>query len=162
MWILYQINHLHNDMTQSEFPSERHMQLELSGKPLLASHVWFCFHFLLVGKLTRGFSANHKAQNQSNQNSTRNCSYPGCQRLYMRGSQFLSSLHSRDFKIQRGDSNKNVAKKVNLRSFSLYSDYSYPLTLSKVGEPSWSWDFKWPYPSSEREINFRRRLLRSP
>ena len=51
----------------------------------------------------------------------------------MRGSQFLSSIHSRDFKIQRGDSNKNVAKKVNLRSFSLYSDYSYPLTLSNVG-----------------------------
>ena len=32
--------------------------------------------------------------------------------------------------------NKNVAYKVNLRSFSVYSDYSYPLTLSNVGEPS--------------------------
>ena len=28
---------------------------------------------------------------------------------------------------------------MNLRSFSLCSDYSYPLTLSIVGEPSWSW-----------------------
>ena len=28
---------------------------------------------------------------------------------------------------------------MNLRSFSFYSDYSYPLTLSNVGEPSWSW-----------------------
>ena len=28
---------------------------------------------------------------------------------------------------------------MNLHSFSLYSDYSYPLTLSIVGEPSWSW-----------------------
>ena len=27
-------------------------------------------------------------------------------------------------------------KKVNLCSFSLNSDYSYPLTLSNVGEPS--------------------------
>ena len=44
-----------------------------------------------------------------------------------------------DFKIQRRDGDKNVAWKLNLRSFSLYSDYSYPLTLSMVGEPSWSW-----------------------
>ena len=26
-----------------------------------------------------------------------------------------------------------------MRSFSLYSDYSYLLTLSNVGKPSWSW-----------------------
>ena len=44
--------------------------------------------------------------------------------------------HIRDFKIQRRDGDKNVAEKVNLRSFSLYTDYSYPLTLSIVGEPS--------------------------
>ena len=31
------------------------------------------------------------------------------------------------------------SKKVYLRSFSLYRDYSYPITLSNVGEPSWSW-----------------------
>ena len=30
----------------------------------------------------------------------------------------------RDLKIQRRDGDKNVAQKVNLRSFSLYSDYS--------------------------------------
>ena len=47
--------------------------------------------------------------------------------------------HNRDFKIQRRDGDKNVAEKVHLRSFSLYSDYSWPLTLSNVGEPSWSW-----------------------
>ena len=45
----------------------------------------------------------------------------------------------RDLKIKRRDSNENVAEKVNLRSFSLYRDYSYPLTLSNVGEPAWSW-----------------------
>ena len=43
-----------------------------------------------------------------------------------------------DFKIQRLDCNENVALKVNLRSFSLYQNYSYPLTFSKEGEPSWS------------------------
>ena len=42
----------------------------------------------------------------------------------------------RIIKIQRRDGNENVALKVNLRSFSLYRDYSYPLTLSNVGEPS--------------------------
>ena len=45
---------------------------------------------------------------------------------------------NRDFKIQRRDGNENVAEKVNLPSFSLYRNYSYPLTLSNVGEPSWS------------------------
>ena len=45
----------------------------------------------------------------------------------------------REFKIQRPNSKENIAQKVNLRSFSLYSDYSYPLTLSIIGEPSWSW-----------------------
>ena len=30
----------------------------------------------------------------------------------------------RDFKIQRREGDKNVVKKVNLRSFSIYSDYS--------------------------------------
>ena len=43
--------------------------------------------------------------------------------------------YSRDFKIQRRDGNENVAQKVNLRSFSLHRNYSYPLTLSNVGEP---------------------------
>ena len=47
--------------------------------------------------------------------------------------------NNRDFKTQQRDGDKNVAEKVNLRYFSLYSDYSYPLTLSIVGEPSWSW-----------------------
>ena len=43
-----------------------------------------------------------------------------------------------------------------------YRDYFFPLTLSNVGELSWSWiprDTR--YPSSEREIKFRRRLLTS-
>ena len=44
----------------------------------------------------------------------------------------------RIIKIQRRDGNENVALKVNLRVFffSLYSDYSHPLTLSNLGEPS--------------------------
>ena len=41
-----------------------------------------------------------------------------------------------DFKIQQRDSNENVAEKVNERSFSLYRDFSYYLTLSNVREPS--------------------------
>ena len=55
--------------------------------------------------------------------------------------EFLRSFlrHNRDFKIQRHDGDKKVAEKVNLHYFSLYSDYSCPLTLSNVGEPSWSW-----------------------
>ena len=36
----------------------------------------------------------------------------------------------------RRDCNKNVVSKVNLRSSSLYRDYSYPLTLSNEGELS--------------------------
>ena len=36
----------------------------------------------------------------------------------------------------RRDGNKNVVSKVNLRSSSLYRDYSYPLTLSNEGELS--------------------------
>ena len=36
----------------------------------------------------------------------------------------------------RRDGNKNVISKVNLRSSSLYRDYSYPLTLSNEGELS--------------------------
>ena len=49
----------------------------------------------------------------------------------------------RKFKIQRGDDNEKLAFKANLRSFSLYRDYSYPLTLSNVSELSWTgipWD----------------------
>ena len=55
--------------------------------------------------------------------------------------EFLRSFlrHYRDFKIQRHDGDENVTEKVNLHYFSLYSDYSWPLTLSNVGEPSWSW-----------------------
>ena len=47
-------------------------------------------------------------------------------------------IGNRDFKVQRRDGNENVALKVNLRPFSLHRNYSYPLTLSNVGEPSWS------------------------
>ena len=46
---------------------------------------------------------------------------------------------SREFKIQRRDGYENVALKLNLPSFSLCRDYCYPLTLSNVREPSWSW-----------------------
>ena len=45
----------------------------------------------------------------------------------------------RKFTIQRGDDNKKLAFRANLRSFSPYHDYSYPLTLSNVSELSWSW-----------------------
>ena len=62
----------------------------------------------------------------------------------------------RDFKIQRGEGNEDVAYKVNLRSFSLYSDYSYPLALVKCRRTLLKLNFKGPNPSSEREIKFRR------
>ena len=37
-----------------------------------------------------------------------------------------------------GDGRESVAEKVNSRSFNLHRDYSKSLTLSNVGEPSWS------------------------
>ena len=45
----------------------------------------------------------------------------------------------RTVKVPRRDGNENVAWKVNLCSFTLYRNFSYPLTLSNVGEPNWSW-----------------------
>ena len=42
----------------------------------------------------------------------------------------IGTLSSED-----GDGRKNVAKKVNSRSFNLYRDYSKSLTLSNVGKP---------------------------
>ena len=48
----------------------------------------------------------------------------------------IISNDNRDFKVQQRNGDKNVALKVNLQSFSLYGDYSYPLTLSIGGEPS--------------------------
>ena len=50
-------------------------------------------------------------------------------------SDILNFTQFRDFKIQRCDGNEHVAKLI-LRSFSLYNDYSHPLTLSNVGEAS--------------------------
>ena len=41
----------------------------------------------------------------------------------------------REFKVQRPNSNENIAQKVNLRSFSLYSDYSYPLCQMWANPP---------------------------
>ena len=46
----------------------------------------------------------------------------------------LGTLRSNDATATR-----TSLKKVHLRSFSLYRDYSYPITLSNVGELSWSW-----------------------
>ena len=67
----------------------------------------------------------------------------------------------RIIKIQRRDGNENVALKVNLRFFfSLYSDYSYPLTLSNVGEPSWSWISR-DHIQAQKEKKFRRCLFTS-
>ena len=43
----------------------------------------------------------------------------------------IGTLRSED-----GDGRKNVAEKVNSRSFNLHRDYSKSLTLSTVGEPS--------------------------
>ena len=59
----------------------------------------------------------------------------------------------RDFKIQRRESNENVALKVNLRSFSLYRDNSYLLTFSIVREPSYIW-------IQEAIFKFRKGILK--
>ena len=61
---------------------------------------------------------------------------------------------NKDFKIQRRDGNENIAEKVKLRSSSLYRNYSSPLPLSNVGEPSWSYPSAYLYPSAERETKF--------
>ena len=52
------------------------------------------------------------------------------------------------------------SEKVNLRSFSLYRNYSYPLTLSnKCRWTLLELNSEGPYPSSEKEIKFRRCLF---
>ena len=52
-------------------------------------------------------------------------------------------------------------KKVNLSSFSLYRDYSYPRPLSNVGESSRSRIPMYHIQVSYREIKFRRCLFTS-
>ena len=48
---------------------------------------------------------------------------------------FLSSLRG-TLRSNDATATRTSLKKVCLRSFSLYSDYSYPINLSNVGEPS--------------------------
>ena len=51
---------------------------------------------------------------------------------------------------------------MNLRSFSLHRNYSYPLTLSNLGKPSWSW-ILWDHIQVQKEkLNFVVACLRSP
>ena len=70
--------------------------------------------------------------------------------------------NNKDLKIQRRDGNENVAQKVNLRSFSLHRNYSYPLTLSNVGEPSWSWILRDHMQVQKEKLNFVVACLRPP
>ena len=74
----------------------------------------------------------------------------------------LRRFENRDLKVQRRVGNKNVAKKVNLRSFSLYRDYSLVPTcfVCQVNPPELN--SKGSYQSSEREIKFRLACLRFP
>ena len=65
----------------------------------------------------------------------------------------------RDFTIQRRHG--NVAKILNC-FFRLYRDYPYPLTLSNVGQPSWSWIPSHPIPVQKEKYNFIVVCLRSP
>ena len=55
------------------------------------------------------------------------------------------------FKIQRDDDNEKLAFKANLGPFSLYRDYSYPLTLSNVSELSWGW-IPWDHIQVQEDI----------
>ena len=66
----------------------------------------------------------------------------------------LGSLRSNDAKATR-----TSFKKVCLRSFNLYSNYSYP--CSRCRRTLLKLNFKGPYPSSERELKFRRCLFTS-
>ena len=50
---------------------------------------------------------------------------------------------------------------MNSRSFNLYRDSSNSLTLSNVGELSWSWIPEKPHPSSEWERKFHSSLFTS-
>ena len=68
----------------------------------------------------------------------------------------LGTLRSED-----GNGSENIAEKVNSRSFNLHCDSSNSLTLSNVGELSWSCIPEKPYPSSERERKFRNSLFMS-
>ena len=67
----------------------------------------------------------------------------------------LGTLRSNDATATR-----TSLKKVCLRSFSLYSDYSYK-NFVKCRRTLLKLNFKGPYPSSEREIKFRRCLFTS-
>ena len=79
---------------------------------------------------------------------------------------FVSCVWSQaigDFKIHRRDGNENVPKNLNLPSFSFYRSYSYPLSLSNVGEPpevefqaTLSWLRKRNKISSEKTGNKKR------
>ena len=57
---------------------------------------------------------------------------------------YLFCYTNRDFTIRRRDGSENVISKAILRSFSLYCDYSYPFTSSKVGESPWRWIHRIP------------------
>ena len=66
----------------------------------------------------------------------------------------LGTLRSNDATATR-----TSFKKVCLRSFNLYSNYSYP--CSRCRRTLLKLNFKGPYPSSERELKFRRCLFTS-
>ena len=76
-----------------------------------------------------------------------------CRRLCL--SSLIGTLRSNDATATR-----TSLKKVCLRSFSLYSDYSYK-NFVKCRRTLLKLNFKGPYPSSEREIKFRRCLFMS-
>ena len=68
-------------------------------------------------------------------------------RLRLRRRLPLGTLRSNDATATR------TSFKVNLRSFSLYRNH-YPLTMSNVGEPSWSWIPR-DHNHVQKEIKFR-------
>ena len=76
-----------------------------------------------------------------------------CRRLCL--SSLIGTLRSNNATATR-----TSLKKVCLRSFSLYSDYSYK-NFVKCRRTLLKLNFKGPYPSSEREIKFRRCLFTS-
>ena len=59
-----------------------------------------------------------------------------CRRLNEKSENRSSAMIIRTLRSNDATATRTSLIKVNLRSFSLYGDYSYPLTLSIGGEPS--------------------------
>ena len=83
-------------------------------------------------------------------------------------SRIMSESHACGLKIlgtlrsNNATATRTSLKKVYLRSFGLYKDYSYLNTLSNVGEPSWSWISRNHIEAQKEKYNSVVACLRPP